>query len=164
MDIIPVIGGGKPLFSFLEVQDLHRLKVSCKILNEDVETYMGRWGASPPTEYGPFVRKDDTLYFKHEGQLYDDFRIEYYPCNAMPKKDYDEAMSCYKRGIKAWGMGTQFENIIIKEMNVLVEGDCWGWFLVYPTFPTISFLPLVFRTKAEYQKWVQIYEVMKPSL
>ena len=42
LELIPVIGGGMPLFSFLYTNDLEQLKLTCKTLKTDVEVYEKR--------------------------------------------------------------------------------------------------------------------------
>ena len=69
IDLIPHTGNGAALFPFLDARDLDTLKRTCKILNDDVKTHTERFGAAVPNEFGPFVRKDGTLYVQHEGKL-----------------------------------------------------------------------------------------------
>jgi hypothetical protein len=163
-DLIPVIGGGKPLFSFLYEHDLYPLKATCKALKADVEAYTKRWEPKPIPLLLRRVRGRLTLLI--EGEPHDVTRDSFF----LWETDFDMlpiSEEEYRRKL------IQAHEICGKDHPWLanrIRALEWRRYrahygiMIHRKYPSGDHVHKILRDKKEYIEWCSLMKDIRPKI
>ena len=164
MDIIPVMGGGKPLFSFLYEHELAELKATCTTLKADVEAYTKRWDPKPIPLLLRRVKGKLTLYV--EGEPYDvtrdSFIIWETEFDMLPISEEEYRRKLIRAHEECGPDHPWFANRI-RALEWRRHESHYG-IMIHRKYIKGDHVHKVLRDKKEYLEWCSLMKVIQPKI